>query len=83
MLIVCHGGPIHGPEEAARIITAVPGVQGFLGASSMERLPTEVAMTRAHEELHRDPAARGENGVNVHRLTILYGMPEDPQRFHQ
>ncbi len=46
VLIVCHGGPIHGPEEAARIIAAVPGVQGFLGASSMERLPTEVAMTR-------------------------------------
>lgn len=40
----CHGGPIHSPAEAADIIAAVPGVQGFLGASSMERLPTEVAM---------------------------------------
>ena len=46
VLIVCHGGPIHGPEEAAQVITEVAGVQGFLGASSMERLPTEVAMTK-------------------------------------
>ena len=44
LLVVCHGGPIFGPEEAAEIIRDVPGVQGFLGASSMERLPTEVAM---------------------------------------
>lgn len=44
VLIVCHGGPIHGPEEAAEVIADVPGVHGFLGASSMERLPTEIAM---------------------------------------
>jgi predicted TIM-barrel enzyme len=43
-LIVCHGGPIFGPDEAAEIIRDVPGVHGFLGASSMERMPTEVAM---------------------------------------
>ncbi len=44
VLIVCHGGPIHSPEQAAEVIADVPGVDGFLGASSMERLPTEVAM---------------------------------------
>lgn len=44
VLIVCHGGPIHSPAEAAEVITEVPGVDGFLGASSMERLPTEIAM---------------------------------------
>jgi predicted TIM-barrel enzyme len=44
VLVVCHGGPIHGPAEAAEVIRDVPGVHGFLGASSMERLPTEVAM---------------------------------------
>ena len=43
-IIVCHGGPIAGPDEAAHVIRAVAGVHGFLGASSMERLPTEVAM---------------------------------------
>src|SRR6218665_78856 len=44
VLIIAHGGPIFGPAEAAELIRDVPGVQGFLGASSMERLPTEVAM---------------------------------------
>lgn len=44
VMIICHGGPISGPEEASEIINRVPEVQGFLGASSMERLPTEVAM---------------------------------------
>lgn len=44
VLIVCHGGPIYGPREAAEVIAEVQGVDGFLGASSMERLPTEVAM---------------------------------------
>jgi predicted TIM-barrel enzyme len=44
VLVVCHGGPIHSPTEAAEVIRDVPGIQGFLGASSMERLPTEVAM---------------------------------------
>ncbi len=44
VIIVCHGGPIFSPEEAAEVIRDVPGVDGFLGASSMERLPTEIAM---------------------------------------
>jgi predicted TIM-barrel enzyme len=44
VLVVCHGGPIFSPDEAAEVIRDVPGVQGFLGASSMERLPTEIAM---------------------------------------
>lgn len=44
VLIVCHGGPIFSPDEAAEMIRDVPGVDGFLGASSMERLPTEAAM---------------------------------------
>ena len=43
-LVVAHGGPIAGPEEAAEVIHDVPGVDGFLGASSMERVPTERAM---------------------------------------
>lgn len=43
-IVVCHGGPIASPAEAAEVIADVPGIDGFLGASSMERLPTEVAM---------------------------------------
>jgi predicted TIM-barrel enzyme len=44
LLVICHGGPIFGPEEAAEVIRDTEQIQGFLGASSMERLPTEVAM---------------------------------------
>ncbi|SEE21055.1 phosphoenolpyruvate hydrolase family protein [Ruania alba] len=43
-IVLCHGGPIAGPEEARHVISRTRGVHGFLGASSMERLPTEVAM---------------------------------------
>src|SRR5690625_1292023 len=44
VLILCHGGPIASPEDAVFVLSRSPGTQGFLGASSMERLPTEVAM---------------------------------------
>ena len=44
VIVVCHGGPIASPAEAAEVIRDVVGIDGFLGASSMERLPTEVAM---------------------------------------
>jgi predicted TIM-barrel enzyme len=45
VLVLCHGGPIAGPEDAAYVLGRTNGVVGFFGASSMERLPTEVAMT--------------------------------------
>lgn len=44
-LVICHGGPIAGPDEVRTVLAGVSGLNGFLGASSMERLPTEVAMT--------------------------------------
>lgn len=44
-LVFAHGGPIATPADAARVLSEVSGIHGFLGASSMERLPTEVAMT--------------------------------------
>lgn len=45
IIVICHGGPIAEPEDAKYILSKVKGVQGFFGASSMERLPTEIAMT--------------------------------------
>jgi predicted TIM-barrel enzyme len=45
VLVLCHGGPIAEPADAAFVIERTEGVVGFFGASSMERLPTEVAMT--------------------------------------
>jgi predicted TIM-barrel enzyme len=45
ILVLCHGGPIAEPADAAYVLGRTSGVVGFFGASSMERLPTEVAMT--------------------------------------
>jgi predicted TIM-barrel enzyme len=45
ILCLCHGGPIAEPADAQTVIDRTDGVVGFFGASSMERLPTEVAMT--------------------------------------
>jgi predicted TIM-barrel enzyme len=45
ILVLCHGGPIAEPEDAAYVLARTEGVVGFFGASSMERLPTEVAIT--------------------------------------
>ena len=44
-IVLCHGGPIAEPEDAQYVLDRTTGVVGFFGASSMERLPTEVAMT--------------------------------------
>jgi predicted TIM-barrel enzyme len=45
VLVLCHGGPIATPDDAQFILQHCVGCHGFYGASSMERLPTEVALT--------------------------------------
>jgi predicted TIM-barrel enzyme len=45
ILCLCHGGPIAEPDDAQYVLERTTGIVGFFGASSMERLPTEVAMT--------------------------------------
>jgi predicted TIM-barrel enzyme len=45
ILVLCHGGPIAEPDDAAYVIERTEGIVGFYGASSMERLPVEKAMT--------------------------------------
>ena len=45
VLVLCHGGPIAEPEDVAWILEHARGVDGFFGASSIERLATEVAIT--------------------------------------
>ena len=45
VIVLCHGGPIAEPEDAAYVLQRTTGVVGFFGASSMERLPTELAIT--------------------------------------
>jgi predicted TIM-barrel enzyme len=45
VIVLCHGGPIAMPEDAQFMLARVDSIDGFYGASSMERLPTEVALT--------------------------------------
>lgn len=46
VLVICHGGPISEPEDARYILEKTSGVEGFFGASSIERLPTEIAIRK-------------------------------------
>ncbi len=45
ILVICHGGPIAEPEDAKYVLDRTKGIAGFFGASSIERLPTEIAIT--------------------------------------
>jgi predicted TIM-barrel enzyme len=54
ILVLCHGGPIAEPKDAAEIFARTEGIAGFFGASSIERLPTEpaiVAQVKAFSDL--------------------------------
>lgn len=44
VIVLCHGGPIAMPEDAEYVLQRTTGVHGFYGASSMERLPVEIAI---------------------------------------
>ena len=50
IIVLCHGGPIAEPEDAQYILDHTEGVVGFYGASSMERLPVEPAITNRIRE---------------------------------
>jgi predicted TIM-barrel enzyme len=59
ILVICHGGPFDEPENVGVALQRMPGIAGFFGASSIERLPTERAITgqvRAFKELAVSPA---------------------------
>ncbi|KAK5467598.1 hypothetical protein LTS15_000571 [Exophiala xenobiotica] len=50
IIILCHGGPIAEPKDASYVLSRTKGVHGFFGASSMERLPVEIAITNTTKE---------------------------------
>jgi predicted TIM-barrel enzyme len=50
VIVLCHGGPISMPDDAEYVLRNTEGVHGFYGASSMERLPTEVAIKQQMEK---------------------------------
>jgi predicted TIM-barrel enzyme len=53
IIVLCHGGPIARPADARYILRNCRGCHGFYGASSMERLPTEVALTETTRKFKR------------------------------
>jgi predicted TIM-barrel enzyme len=53
VIVLCHGGPIATPEDAAFVLEKSRLCQGFYGASSMERLPTEIALTETTRRFKR------------------------------
>ncbi|MEQ1806451.1 MAG: phosphoenolpyruvate hydrolase family protein [Burkholderiaceae bacterium] len=53
VIVLCHGGPIATPQDAQFILKNCKGLDGFYGASSMERLPTEIALTETTRRFMR------------------------------
>jgi predicted TIM-barrel enzyme len=50
VFVLCHGGPIAMPNDAQYVLDCLPEIDGFYGASSMERLPTEIALKKQVED---------------------------------
>jgi predicted TIM-barrel enzyme len=61
VLVLCHGGPIATPDDAAYILQECRLCHGFYGASSLERLPTETALTETARTFKRLGIRRKEN----------------------
>ena len=58
VIVLCHGGPIAMPDDAAYVLSRCKGCDGFYGASSMERLPTELAIKAQIEAFSSLPGIR-------------------------
>ena len=63
VLVLCHGGPIAEPEDVQYVLTRTEGIAGFFGASSMERLPVERAIT---EQVRSFKSLSIPSGKNSH-----------------
>ncbi|HEV7214458.1 MAG TPA: phosphoenolpyruvate hydrolase family protein [Chloroflexota bacterium] len=64
ILLLCHGGPIATPADARYVLARCDAV-GFVGASSMERLPVETAITNTVREFKAVPVGRRNGGVST------------------
>jgi len=59
VIVLCHGGPISSPEDAQYVLSRAKACHGFYGASSMERLPTELALTETTRRFKALELGRG------------------------
>jgi predicted TIM-barrel enzyme len=72
VLVICHGGPIAEPQDAAYILDHTEGVVGFFGASSIERLAVEPAITQQaarFKELRLNGSRKSEDGIQKKSLS--------------
>ena len=58
VIVICHGGPFDEPENVGTALAKMPGIHGFFGASSIERLPTERAIRGQVEAFKSLPVAK-------------------------
>lgn len=58
ILVICHGGPFDEPENVGQALARMPGIVGFFGASSIERLPTERAIRGQVQDFKKLALAR-------------------------
>jgi predicted TIM-barrel enzyme len=58
VIVLCHGGPIAMPADARYVLSRVPACHGFYGASSMERLPVEIAIKAQVEDFKQGIGSR-------------------------
>ena len=65
VIVLCHGGPIATPDDAAFIMSECPDCHGFYGASSMERLPTELAIAEQTKNFKRIARAQGPEHIDA------------------
>ena len=59
VIVLCHGGPISSPDDAQYVLSRTRACHGFYGASSMERLPTELALTETTRRFKALKLGRG------------------------
>jgi len=55
VMVICHGGPIAEPNDVAYLLKHTEGIVGFFGASSIERIPVERAITNVVKEFKSIP----------------------------
>jgi predicted TIM-barrel enzyme len=60
ILILCHGGPLAEPDDVAYVLSRTRGIAGFFGASSVERLPAERAITDQVQKFKSIPLRRAD-----------------------
>ena len=85
IIVLCHGGPLDEPAQVGEALPRMPGVHGFFGASSIERLPTERAIRGQVQDFKRLAVARpdgarraggvacGDDGITI--------LPATPDRW--